>query len=294
MVRVSQAVIRGSPGRGIHHREFAKPAAGRKSAGQRTRPQDRGARQAGRPAEIRLPDAWHLCRADRLEAGELITSKGFCVTARRLEARASRERDGGAAGRRVKSAWRNAQHRSSRICWLCGCWLTHWSLKFPSTNPMAGDVPRFLAVVTNIHRPERRRHPIRRRPGLQRFPGCCGRADLTAAHARVRRPMRCTKYAFGGSGATLNPWSQALQKMFRLIPTRGLRSKQGVAIRALPGVDRDHNAHTVRMILRNIFDHSGNIIQIAKPQRKIDQASQSQTSTSARPMPAIMAVVNGS
>jgi hypothetical protein len=48
------------------------------------------------------------------------------------------------------------------------------------------------------------------------------------------------------------------------------------------------------MILRNIFDHSGNIIQIAKPQRKIDQASQSQTSTSARPMPAIMAVVNGS
>jgi len=106
--------------------------------------------------------------------------------------------------------------------------------------------------------------------------------------------MRCTKYAFGGSGATLNPWSQALQKMFRLIPTRGLRSKQGVAIRALPGVDRDHNAHTVRMILRNIFDHSGNIIQIAKPQRKIDQASQSQTSTSARPMPAIMAVVNGS
>ena len=44
-------------------------------------------------------------------------------------------------------------------------------------------------------------------------------------YARDRRPMRCTKYAFGGSGETLNPCSQALQKMFRLIPTRGLRSK---------------------------------------------------------------------
>ena len=42
----------------------------------------------------------------------------------------------------------------------------------------------------------------------------------------------------------------------------------GVAIRALFGVERDHDAHTVRMILRDIFDHSGNIIQIAKPQRK--------------------------
>ena len=42
----------------------------------------------------------------------------------------------------------------------------------------------------------------------------------------------------------------------------------GVAIRALPGVERHYNAHTVRMVLRDIFDHSGNIIQIAKPQRK--------------------------
>ena len=42
----------------------------------------------------------------------------------------------------------------------------------------------------------------------------------------------------------------------------------GVALRASPGVERDHDAHTVRMILRDIFDHSGNIIQIAKPQRK--------------------------
>ena len=37
----------------------------------------------------------------------------------------------------------------------------------------------------------------------------------------------------------------------------------GVAIRAPFGVERDHNAHTVRMILRDIFDHSGNITQIA-------------------------------
>ena len=42
------------------------------------------------------------------------------------------------------------------------------------------------------------------------------------AHARGRRPIRCTKYTFGGSGVTLKPWSQALQKTFRLIPTRGL------------------------------------------------------------------------
>jgi hypothetical protein len=42
----------------------------------------------------------------------------------------------------------------------------------------------------------------------------------------------------------------------------------GVTIPAPFGVERDHNAHTVRMILRDIFDHSGNIIQIAKPQRK--------------------------
>ena len=42
----------------------------------------------------------------------------------------------------------------------------------------------------------------------------------------------------------------------------------GVAIRAPFGVERDHNAHTVRMVLRDIFDHSGNITQIAKRQTK--------------------------
>ena len=36
----------------------------------------------------------------------------------------------------------------------------------------------------------------------------------------------------------------------------------GVAIWALPGVKRDHNAHTVRMVLRDIFDHSGNITRV--------------------------------
>ena len=56
----------------------------------------------------------------------------------------------------------------------------------------------------------------------------------------------------------------------------------GVAIRALPGVERDYNAHSVWMILRNIFDHSGNITQIAKPQRKTNQASQNQMSRSSR------------
>ena len=45
--------------------------------------------------------------------------------------------------------------------------------------------------------------------------------DHPERHARGRRPMRCTKNTLGGSGATLDPWSQALQKMFRLIPTRG-------------------------------------------------------------------------
>ena len=54
---------------------------------------------------------------------------------------------------------------------------------------------------------------------------CGRRAELTAAHARDRRPMRCTKSTLGGSGSTLNPWSQALQKMFRLIPARSLKSK---------------------------------------------------------------------
>ena len=32
----------------------------------------------------------------------------------------------------------------------------------------------------------------------------------------------------------------------------------GVAIGALPAVERDHNAYTVRVVLRDIFDHSGN------------------------------------
>ena len=41
----------------------------------------------------------------------------------------------------------------------------------------------------------------------------------------------------------------------------------GVAIRIPFGVERDHNAHTVRMIPRDIFDYSGNITRIATPQR---------------------------
>jgi len=36
----------------------------------------------------------------------------------------------------------------------------------------------------------------------------------------------------------------------------------GAAIRALPGVERDHNARMVRMILWDIFDHSGNDTEI--------------------------------
>ena len=56
----------------------------------------------------------------------------------------------------------------------------------------------------------------------------------------------------------------------------------GVTIRASSGVERDHNAHTVRMILRDIFDHSGNITQIAAPQRATNQKSESQISTSSR------------
>ena len=47
----------------------------------------------------------------------------------------------------------------------------------------------------------------------------------------------------------------------------------GVAIRALSGVERDYNAHMVRMILRDIFDHSGNITQ-----RTTNQKSESQIS----------------
>ena len=54
----------------------------------------------------------------------------------------------------------------------------------------------------------------------------------------------------------------------------------GVAIRAPFGVERDHNAHTVRMILRDIFDHSGNITQIAASQRATNKTSESQISAS--------------
>ena len=61
--------------------------------------------------------------------------------------------------------------------------------------------------------------------------------------------MRCTKCTFGGSGATLKPWSQALQKMFRPhTDARFVVETMGTAIRALPGVERDHNAHMVRVI----------------------------------------------
>ena len=85
-------------------------------------------------------------------------------------------------------------------------------------------------------------------------------------HARGRRPMRCTKCTFGGSGEMLKPWSQALQKIFRLIPMRGLWWKtMGTAIRALLGIERDHNAHMVRVILRDIFGLSGNITRGTSP-----------------------------
>ena len=56
----------------------------------------------------------------------------------------------------------------------------------------------------------------------------------------------------------------------------------GAAIRALPGVECDHNAHTVRVILRNIFDHSRNNAQIAKPQVATNQTSENQKSLSSR------------
>ena len=39
----------------------------------------------------------------------------------------------------------------------------------------------------------------------------------------------------------------------------------GTAIRALFGVERDHNAHMVRVILRDIFGHGVNITQSAIP-----------------------------
>jgi hypothetical protein len=72
--------------------------------------------------------------------------------------------------------------------------------------------------------------------------------------------MRRTKCTFGGSGEMLKPWSQALQKMFRLIPVRGLWSKPWAPqSAALLGIERDHNAHMVRVILRDIFGLSGNI-----------------------------------
>jgi hypothetical protein len=41
----------------------------------------------------------------------------------------------------------------------------------------------------------------------------------------------------------------------------------------LPGVERDHHVHTVLMILRDIFDHSGNIAHIVAPQMATLQRS---------------------
>jgi hypothetical protein len=99
-----------------------------------------------------------------------------------------------------------------------------------------------------------------------------------AAHARDRRPMRCTKNTRGGSGEMLKPWSQTLADT----DARFLVETMGAAIRALFGIERDHNAHMVRVILRDIFDHSESSIQIAKPQRATNQKSESQISTSSR------------
>ena len=82
---------------------------------------------------------------------------------------------------------------------------------------------------------------------------------------------------------TLKPWSQALpENVPAEANARFEVEAMGVAIGALPAVERDHNAYTVRMVLRDIFDHSGNSTQIAKPQSTIHQASQSQMSTLSR------------
>jgi hypothetical protein len=79
------------------------------------------------------------------------------------------------------------------------------------------------------------------------------------AHARGRRPIRCTKYTFGESGVTLKPWSQALPENVPADANARFEVEaMGVAIGALPAVERDHNAYTVRVVLRDIFDHSGN------------------------------------
>jgi hypothetical protein len=56
----------------------------------------------------------------------------------------------------------------------------------------------------------------------------------------------------------------------------------GVAIWALFDVERDHNAHMVRMIMWDIFDHSGNNTQIVAQKETNNPASESQTSTSSR------------
>ena len=56
----------------------------------------------------------------------------------------------------------------------------------------------------------------------------------------------------------------------------------GVAIRALFGVERDHNAHTIRMILRDIFDQSESNTHIVQPQRATNQKSESQKAMSSR------------
>ena len=76
--------------------------------------------------------------------------------------------------------------------------------------------PAGLAQRTRPARHVAARKPIR----ADRHHGQISHRDLTVAHAPGRRPISCTKCTFGGFGATLNPWSQALQKTFRLIPMR--------------------------------------------------------------------------
>ena len=66
--------------------------------------------------------------------------------------------------------------------------------------------------------------------------------------------MRCTKYTFGGSGADVETLVAGLAEDVPAdTDARFEVETMGVAIRARFGVERDHNAHTVRMILRDIL-----------------------------------------
>jgi hypothetical protein len=124
----------------------------------------------------------------------------------------------------------------------------------------------------------------RRQPVLTAsLEGCYSRARRSSRTLRARPDNALHEIRFRGVRRDVEPLVAGLVENVPADTDARLEVETiGAAIRALPGVERDHNARTVRMILRDIFDHRGNTTQVAKPQRKTNHTSQSQMSTLSR------------